>query len=365
MSLNKNLIVVQPALPFYRIPFFQQLSSLLKNNFKLYFSPPSPDLQQISMLQNYQFPHHELPRLSLLFLNFRWQTGLLSIPISRHSSIVCICGAPRDLSTLFLLLKCKIFGVPIVWWGQYWSSTSTYVGLLVRLFLMRICSSILFYTNLEVDRYLSSHPSWLTNQCVSGIDNGANYELVKTLAQPYFFNKRPLAIIFIGRPTLKAQFHLLLEALGLIEDISITVHIIGALESSVFSSENTRHSLLFHGSTVDESMISAYMNSSLLFVYPGSVGLSLVHAMAYGLPSIIHSNRLHHMPEADAASKHTSFFFDEYSSSSLASTIRFALSSPHLCEAKSQASINIIKSRFNINAMSSNFINHLELYHGS
>ena len=30
---------------------------------------------------------------------------------------------------------------------------------------------------------------------------------------------------------------------------------------------------------------------------PGAVGLSLIHAMAYGLPCLVHSNRLQHMPE--------------------------------------------------------------------
>ena len=34
-----------------------------------------------------------------------------------------------------------------------------------------------------------------------------------------------------------------------------------------------------------------------IFVYPGEVGLSLIHAMAYGLPCLVHSDRLKHMPE--------------------------------------------------------------------
>ena len=37
-----------------------------------------------------------------------------------------------------------------------------------------------------------------------------------------------------------------------------------------------------------------------LFIYPGSVGLSLIHAYNYGLPSIIFSDMRYHMPESAA-----------------------------------------------------------------
>ena len=50
----------------------------------------------------------------------------------------------------------------------------------------------------------------------------------------------------------------------------------------------------------EEPDIAQIANRCRLFVYPGGVGLSLIHAMAYGLPSIIHDDRWRHMPEIAA-----------------------------------------------------------------
>ena len=40
----------------------------------------------------------------------------------------------------------------------------------------------------------------------------------------------------------------------------------------------------------DENKIASFMLRSDVFIYPGSVGLSLIHAYNYGLPSIIFSD---------------------------------------------------------------------------
>ena len=58
----------------------------------------------------------------------------------------------------------------------------------------------------------------------------------------------------------------------------------------------------WYGKLIDEKDISNIANRCRIFVYPGAVGLSLIHAMAYGLPCLIHSDRCNHMPEIAAFS---------------------------------------------------------------
>src|SRR5690606_32831442 len=58
--------------------------------------------------------------------------------------------------------------------------------------------------------------------------------------------------------------------------------------------------IIWHGGITNEGEIARIANKCRLFVYPGAVGLSLLHAMAYGLPSIIHDDRWRQGPEVAA-----------------------------------------------------------------
>ena len=51
------------------------------------------------------------------------------------------------------------------------------------------------------------------------------------------------------------------------------------------------------GEIFEESALAPWFLSASLFVFPGAIGLSLVHAMAYGLPVICHGEAELHNPE--------------------------------------------------------------------
>ena len=62
----------------------------------------------------------------------------------------------------------------------------------------------------------------------------------------------------------------------------------------------------------NEEEISKLYNFCRCFVYPGEVGLSIIHAMSYGLPAIIHNNINHHNPEHAAFTNEVNgLVFDE------------------------------------------------------
>lgn len=113
--------------------------------------------------------------------------------------------------------------------------------------------------------------------------------------------ERKNEILFIGRLTDKSNLDNLIRALTNI-DSSITLNVIG--DGPNFEEYEQLTKLLglsdrinFLGSIVDEEKIATIANSSKIFVYPGNVGLSLIHAFNYGLPAIVHSTTSKHMPE--------------------------------------------------------------------
>jgi len=56
----------------------------------------------------------------------------------------------------------------------------------------------------------------------------------------------------------------------------------------------------FEGAVYDEDRIAPWMRGALCMAYPGPIGLSLMHAFAYGTPVITHAERQGHGPEIEA-----------------------------------------------------------------
>src|SRR5690606_13649781 len=97
-------------------------------------------------------------------------------------------------------------------------------------------------------------------------------------------------------------------------------------------------------------------NKCRLFVYPGGVGLSVLHAMAYGLPVVVHDDRWRHMPEVAAFYRAGSGkTFAPGNSQSLASAILEVLEFTAVDNSWSKASIKVADTEFNTQEMTNRF----------
>jgi len=113
------------------------------------------------------------------------------------------------------------------------------------------------------------------------------------------------------------------------------------------------------GSSSEED-IAIYTNRSKVFCYPGQVGLSLIHAMSYGLPSIVHDNWREQMPEFCAFENNkTGISFKNNDSESLADAINFIFNNNDLLS-MSKSSIKIVESKYTLNLMKDRFINMID-----
>jgi len=88
----------------------------------------------------------------------------------------------------------------------------------------------------------------------------------------------------------------------------------------------------------------------------------LIHAMSYGLPSIIYKDRNFHMPEADAFYENiTGISFDSINPDSLARAINSLMSNHKSLKEMSDKSLTEIHEIFNTSKMYSNFNNMIKL----
>jgi glycosyltransferase involved in cell wall biosynthesis len=297
-----------------------------------------------------------------LFPGAEWQVGALSVPISRGDAVV-VSGGPRCLTNLLLLLRARLRGARTIWWGQLWSGTTRMHRFLVRLLLMRLADAVLFYTDAEVATYRARW-AWRDKRPISALNNGIDVGPIKPLRRDYIASERGANVLFIGRLTAKAELDLLLRAMTDPVIAQATLHVIGdgadadAGALRRWADRNgLRGRVVWHGGTVDETRIAEVANRAAVFCYPGSVGLSLIHAMAYGLPALVHDDRPTHMPEIAAFEPGvTGSFFAKNDPAALARSLANLLANPDQRAEMSRQARERADGVFSTEAMAKRFV---------
>ena len=295
-----RLLIVQPIVPPYRVDFFTKLSSALDHNLTVFAGKDG--LPGMAGIENFHWLHY-VGSVRPIFFGLDWQSDVVDIEL--HSNdVLIVCGAPRSISTILLLIRVRLLGVRTVWWGHYWSATTKIWRLELRKFLFHLADCLLFYTDLETTEFRLSmgRNSW---KAIGGINNGLRNEETSLLRSEYNPHFRKRSIFFIGRITQKAQIDILFRALAQDRLKSEVIDIIGSgpeqerlqcLADDLGISSRVH----WHGALTNEQAISCVANQCKVFCYPGEVGLSLIHAMNYGLPAVLHGERYKQMPEYSA-----------------------------------------------------------------
>jgi glycosyltransferase involved in cell wall biosynthesis len=326
-----TLIHIQPALPSYRIDFFHRLASHYGDSMRVHYSPV--DMGALTASRDRAPWEYPIGPMLHPIRSVEWQVGALSVRF-RHGDTVVVCGAPRNLSTLLLLARAQMIGARTVWWGQYWSATTQPNRHRLRMKLSRLADALLFYTDAEVNRFHAD--GWTHPGPVDALNNGIDLTEVRSLRRPYNAAQRTRNLLFIGRLTEKAQLRLAINALAdpILENVHLHVIGGGSEESSLrlqANKLNVSDRITWYGGTTEEARIAKVANRCAAFVYPGQVGLSLIHAMGYGLPCVVHDQPLHHMPEIaafeDGATGKT---FKEGDATALAMAVSAILDAPDL-----------------------------------
>ena len=355
---DRRVIAVQPALPQYRIDFFDRVSATLRESFVVYHSPESMGV--LTSEGSKERWARAIGPILRPFAGVEWQVGALSVPV-RRGDIVVISGGHRCLSNIALLLKAKAVRAKTIWWGQYWSSTSRMWRLLLRLWLMKMADAVLFYTDTETEAYRRTI-GCRDKRLISALNNGLDVAPIREAVVAYKARERDRAGLFVGRITDKSNMALLIRALAQPVLAGFHLHILGdgpkkEQMQQLAQELGVAERIVWHAGTIDEARIADVANRCRLFVYPGSVGLSLIHAMAYGLPAVVHDNRQHHMPEIAAFQDGgNGRAFREGSSASLAYTIAELVDNEPLLDQMSSSSFTMAHSRHNTEVMAGRFL---------
>jgi len=349
-----KVLIIQPALPKYRISLFNELNKLLPDSSLLILAPSNDENGVHSITDGAEF-NFTITSQSKHKLGFSWQPKAISfIRELKKGDILVTSGNPRYIFNILFSLTAKLRGVKIIWWGQARSAKTTKLSLSTKIKFMHIFDLVLLYTEKEA-RLLSR----LTKlKSIHYLNNGINNKEILTLRTPYDARERDNRILFLGRLTEKSDFPLLLEALSRTTNVALDV-IGGEPDSEILTTIKNldlSEKIKFHGMITDEKTIAQIANNCKFFIYPGAVGLSLIHAFNYGLPALIHDNKKNHMPEASSFRELINgISFKQHSARSLAEKIDTMVSSDILLNQLSLNAIKVSKSNYNTESMAKNF----------
>lgn len=367
-----RVLIVQPSVPEYRLPFFEQFPHKSGISLRVVAGEDGLTARELrGGVRSTRFSYVACPTRTFFGGRLVWQSGLQLDEWLRKGDVLVISGNPRILSNYPLVWQARRKGVGVVWWGHGWTTGSRGISAWLRRQIMKIADVTLLYTDAEVDSYVAL-----------GFDRkttfATNNALDQTLAFRYtmewdatrlaeFKNQNGIEgrriLLFVGRLTPKADVGFLIRALTNLKtqwpDVLLVVigdgRELAKLKS--FAAElGVEGYVKWLGSIYDEESLAPWFLSADIFVYPGAIGLSLLHAMGYGLPVLTHSDPAHHMPEfAAVRDGYNSVTFARCDMRSFVEKVSQVLSAPSFRQSLSRNARETVAATYSMEQMVERF----------
>ena len=247
---------------------------------------------------------------------FLWQSGVLRTASKRGLDTIIFLGNMYFLSTWVAAIVARLTGKRVLFWGHgYKRRERNMQGFIRKLFYQLAHGSIVYGDRAKgflLDRGFSADDIYVvynsldySSQCA--VRTSTDAAATTAIRADLFDNPDLPTLVCIGRLDPRKHLDQLIELVPKLEsrDLSVNVLIIGdgddraRLEALVAEKQAQSH-VCIYGPCYDEEEIGPLLMSSALCVCPGAVGLTVIHAMAYGVPVISHGDFDHQGPEVEA-----------------------------------------------------------------
>lgn len=294
-----------PALVHYRKTLFEHLWNDANVDFHVICSTGTPytALQNFTPDSRYQnaISYTKLAIIRLFSHRMIFQPGSISALMKTKPEYIIFFGFdPHIISTIWTFLFARyILRKKVYWWGHGVAGHQGRLGQSFRRFFYNRSNGILVYSSRGKTDLINMKvkvPIVVVGNALNNEDYGFRNGTIKKEFDV-------LRIIFSGRLTKRKQLPLLIEALqGLQEHIPFQCAIVGDGPEK----DNLQHMidrLGVKGITLTGALygddLKDYYQRSHLCVIPGDAGLTLIHAMSFGVPVITHAELREHGPEIE------------------------------------------------------------------
>lgn len=309
--MSQRIAIIIDCIPSYRKNFYERLVRHYQQNLHIYCQARMPGHSMELAHRNFQDNVRLVKFLSWKGdkLVFQW------LPYSRllkKYEIFVIYGNPRFPLTLLFAYLAKLLGKKVIIWAQYHTANANSSTEKLRHNLISWFDLFFVYNDSEVDLM----KKWKTKaKCIVGMNNGLDQDAIETVKMGFDeaaladFRKQNglddrLVVLSCARLLKKNNFDFFIRCLPELRKLypKVIWCLIGdgpereGLEALAVSL-SVSDLIKWQGAIYDEDKLAPWYLSSVIFVHPSGAGLSLNHAMGYGLPVITHDDFHSHMPE--------------------------------------------------------------------
>jgi glycosyltransferase involved in cell wall biosynthesis len=363
-----RVTIVQPSLAKYRVPVFRELAARPGIDLQVVYgvNPGIPNVEADGF-RTIPLPrwHRRIAGSLVMAQRAEW-----SYCTRKHSDVVVLRWSPRSLTQPPALLRARRQGVGTVLWGHGYSKQDRGWWRSARNWLADQASAILFYEPETRAAYIDK--GWNGDRLFVALNSLEHRDIERsrkwwlehpeelaTFRRQHGLNNGPV-ILFVSRHQPANRVDLLIEATARIRQSvpELKTVIIGSGEPergrllSIAQREKISDRIVFVDGIYDEMKLAPWFMSSSIYCYPANIGLSLIHALWYGLPAVTSNNRELQNPEI-VALKHNinGMTYEHGSVESLTVTLNTLLSNDLLRARMSQAARHTVENGFTISHM--------------
>jgi glycosyltransferase involved in cell wall biosynthesis len=285
----------------------------------------------------------------------------------RHSDVVVMRWSPRSLAQFPALMRARAEGVATVLWGHGYSKQERIWWRWLRNALGKQASANLFYDPQTRDAFIQA--GWKPERLFVAL-NSIDHTEIEAACRWWQNHPHELAsfrrehgldvVLFVSRLQPANGVDLLIESIVPLSrgfpGVKVVILGNGAAErarlGAIARRERAGEHIVFVDGVYDEMKLAPWFLSAKLFCYPANVGLSLIHALWYGLPVVTGDKLESHNPEI-VALEHgiNGLMYPHGSREALVEALRTILSDESLRASMSQAARQKVEKRFTVSQM--------------
>jgi len=316
--MMERVLIIEPVLAHYRRDFYKHLLSNEEFHFNII---AGKDYQNILELEDKNFKVFPYITMALFGHKFYYLRGCLRYVRSSNPRIIMCSGVDfHHIHTIVMFVWFRLIRHhSFYWWTHGSVGKQGRMGVFIRKLMYRKASGALVYSLLGRDRLMDFGVKERNIQVISNAVNWDDYGYLNRNLAGSNRKDNKFRLLFSGRISKAKKLDLLMQALGIIShnsQLSFICNIIGPGDTtglSMLSEEiGISDRVFLHGPLYGRDVHDLFADSDIL-VYPGAIGLAVLHSFSFGLPVVTTDNMKIQMPEVEliVPGKTGDFFMDD------------------------------------------------------
>ncbi len=367
-----RVLYVQPSLASYRAPVYRELAARPGIDLRVWYGD-YPTIKNVEP-EGFDAELKPLKSWKLGGQEAMWHEAQVEAARQDDVDVILLAWSARYMSLGPALRTAKRRGLPTILWGHGVSKSENAFRRWCRDRIANLATALLFYDDVNAqaainrgvpeDRVFVAPNSMDQTAIIAAREAwDADPDRLEAFRQQHGLADRSV-LLFVSRFTPENRLDLLVEAIDSIRQERpevLAVLVGGGAEEKRIEQMIAERGLVDHfrlvGPIYDQVELAPWFLCAEAFVYPSTIGLSLLHAFGYGLPVITNDNTTGHGPEIVAfqpdprspGANGLDYATDD--PNSLAESIRRLLGDKPLRDRLAEGALETVERRYNVGKM--------------